>query len=221
MVGGCGGGGVGGAAGGLPHVRKLRKVRLALGLHPLAAAEHSDELADFEAYFTTTSFIGEVGLDYSREGRDTKQRQMKSFRFVARLLSMMPKVVSLHSRGAEEDVLMVLDEFDVKSTIFHWYSGPLKTLDDVINAGHLLSVNPAMTRSTKGREIIARIPRTQILSETDGPYVQIGCAPAKPWDAAPVEKHLAQLWFVTVDQARAQLWSNFVALIDRVRQGRR
>jgi TatD DNase family protein len=202
---------------GLPHVSKLARVRLALGLHPLAATEHSGELAAFETYFASTSFIGEVGLDYSREGRDTKQRQMESFRFVARLLGAAPKVVSLHSRGAEADVLAVLDEFGVKSAIFHWYSGPLKTLDDVIRAGHLLSVNPAMTRSAKGREIIKRIPRTQILSETDGPYVQVGGAAAMPWDAELVEKHLAELWELPAAQARAQVWSNFVALVDRTR----
>jgi TatD DNase family protein len=206
---------------GLPHARKLPKVRLALGLHPLAAAEHSGELADFEAYFPTTSFIGEVGLDYSREGRDTKQRQMESFRFVARLLGVTPKVVSLHSRGAEEDVLTVLDQFGVKRAIFHWYSGTLKTLDHVINAGHLVSVNPAMIRSAKGREIIARIPRSQILSETDGPYVQVSGAPAKPWDAALVEKHLAQLWSLPTVQTRAQLWANFMALLDQTRAGLR
>jgi TatD DNase family protein len=81
----------------------------------------------------------------------------------------------------------------------------------------LLSVNPAMTRSVKGREIIAAIPRTQILSETDGPYVQVSGSPAKPWDAALVEKHLAQLWRLPADQTRAQLWSNFLTLVNETR----
>jgi TatD DNase family protein len=202
---------------GLPHVRQLAKVRLALGLHPLAAPEHAGELSDFEAYFTTTSFIGEVGLDFSKAGRDTKQQQLQSFRLVARLIADAPKVVSLHSRGAEEDVLSVLDQFRVKRAIFHWYSGSLKTLGEVTAAGHLLSINPAMTTSAKGREIIARIPRHQVLSETDGPYVQVAGAPAKPWDALLVEQYLAKCWEVSVEQTRAQLWSNFTTLIDRVR----
>lgn len=202
---------------GLPHVRQWPRVRLALGLHPLAAADHPRELADFEAYFATTSFIGEVGLDFSREGRDTKQRQLDSFRFVARLLSGVPKVVSLHSRGAEQDVLAVLSQFGVQRAIFHWYTGPLKTLESVVDAGHLLSVNPAMTRSAKGRAIIAAIPKTQILSETDGPYVQVSGSPAKPWDVALVETHLAKLWNLPAEQTRSQLWSNFVRLVDHTR----
>jgi TatD DNase family protein len=128
-----------------------------------------------------------------------------------------PKVVSLHSRGAEDDVLAMLDQFRVKRAIFHWYSGSVTTLGDVIAAGHLLSVNPSMTRSGKGREIVAQIPRTQVLSETDGPYVRVGGVPAKPWDVALVEQYLAKLWNVPVEQTRAQLWSNFLGLIGDVK----
>jgi TatD DNase family protein len=204
---------------GVPHMRRFAKVRLALGLHPLAAAEHAREMSDFEALLSTTSFVGEVGLDYSKEGSATKARQLESFRHVARLVSQSPKVVSLHSRGAEADLLRVLAEFRVKRAIFHWYSGSLETLGDILAAGHLLSVNPAMARSKKGREIIAHVPRTQILSETDGPHVRVGSVPARPWDAALVEQHLAKAWHCPADEARAQLWSNFMDIISHLRAG--
>ncbi len=205
--------------GGMSHVRRLARVRLALGLHPLAAAEHGREIADFETCYAATSFIGEVGLDYSSEGVASKRRQMESFRFVARLAGTSPRVVSLHSRGAEEDVLSVLDQFGVKHAIFHWYSGSLKTLEEVIRAGHLLSINPAMTRSAKGREIIALLPRTQVLSETDGPYVRVGGVPAKPWHVALVEQYLGRVWELPSDQTRQQLWANFVNLLGTVKTG--
>ena len=150
---------------------------------------------------------------------DSKQRQLESLRLVARLLGASPKVVSLHSRGAEEDVLTILGQFGVKRAIFHWYSGSLKTLEQIVRAGHLLSVNPAMTRSAKGREIIAQIPRTQVLSETDGPYVQIAGVPAKPWDVARVEEYLARVWELPTDQTRSQLWSNFLGVLRLVKSG--
>lgn len=204
---------------GVPHVRRFAKVRLALGLHPLAAAEHAREISDFEALLSTTSFVGEVGLDYSKEGRETKARQLESFRHVARLVGQSPKVLSLHSRGAEDDLLRVLEEFRVTRAIFHWYSGSLKTLGDILAAGHLLSVNPAMARSRKGREIIAQIPRAQILSETDGPYVRVGGVAARPWDAALVERHLAKAWDCPVEETRAQLWSNFMDIVSHVKTG--
>ena len=204
---------------GAPHVRRLSRVRLALGLHPLAAAEHEHEIVDFEMCFRATSFVGEVGLDYSKIGLPSKRRQMASFRFVAQLLRTSPKVVSLHSRGAEEDVLAVLDEFGIRCTIFHWYSGSIETLKKITKAGHMLSINPAMIRSAKGREIIAQVPQTQVLTETDGPYVKVAGEPASPWDVAAVEEYLARVWRLPVDRTRAQVWKNFSQLLSIVRAG--
>ena len=205
---------------GMPHVRRLARVRLALGLHPLAADAHEGEIGDFEACFDRTSFIGEVGLDCSRRGRDSKARQVESFRVVARLVGASPKIVSLHSRGAEEDVLSILDCYGVRCAIFHWYSGSLKTLEEVVGAGHVLSVNPAMVRSGKGREIISGLPKNQVLCETDGPYVRVAGMPAKPWDVARVEKYLAGFWGLSVDKTRSQLWSNFRGLLSLVKADR-
>ena len=89
-----------------PHVRKFKRVRLALGLHPLSAELHSDnELRQFKKLVSETSFIGEVGLDFSREGRETKDRQLNSFQFVLRALNREPKFVTIHSRRAESAVL--------------------------------------------------------------------------------------------------------------------
>src|SRR4051794_29887295 len=93
---------------GLPHARNLKRVRLALGLHPLAVAEHEKELPRFAELLAQTSFVGEVGLDFSREGRSTKEQQTRSFRAVVEHVSRAPKIVSLHSRGAEPVVLAIV-----------------------------------------------------------------------------------------------------------------
>jgi TatD DNase family protein len=85
-----------------PHVRRFKKVRLALGLHPLSADLHTDdELTRFRELVSQTSFIGEVGLDFSREGRGTKDKQLNSFRFVLQCLNKAPKFLTIHSRQAE------------------------------------------------------------------------------------------------------------------------
>jgi TatD DNase family protein len=51
-----------------PHVRQFKNLRLALGLHPILAKQHSAERARFEELTESTSYIGEVGLDFSPEG---------------------------------------------------------------------------------------------------------------------------------------------------------
>jgi hypothetical protein len=111
-----------------PHVRRFKKVRLALGLHPLNAELHTDdELSQFRRLVSDTSFIGEVGLDFSREGRETRNKQLNSFQFVLRCLNNEPKFVTIHSRRAESAVLELLqDEYRLRhfSKTFRTVSAP-------------------------------------------------------------------------------------------------
>jgi TatD DNase family protein len=202
---------------GRPHVLRWPRVRLGLGLHPLAAESHARELPEFEAALSLTSFVGEIGLDLSRHGKATAERQLQSFRQVAALLALAPKFVSLHSRGAEREVLEILAEHRVERAVFHWYSGSVGVLDGVLEAGHSLSVNPAMTLSAKGKEIIKRLPRDRVLTETDGPHVQVRGTAAKPWDVQLVYEHLARVWGTSVADASAQVWANFQVLMGRIR----
>ena len=199
---------------GFARVRALKRVRLALGLHPLAAADHSRELEWFERRLPSTTFVGEVGLDFSRHGKATADRQLQTFRRVIELTAGKGKVVSIHSRGAERAVLEVLQEYRSGAAIFHWFTGPAVILDRVVESGHYLSVNPAMIDSPKGRTIVSRIPRNRILTETDSPHVKMQRGrPAMPWDVEHVESWLAGEWGCSIDDVRAQVWQNFTGLV--------
>ncbi len=204
---------------GLPYVRSLPRIRLALGFHPLAATNNAEEHKLFRESLHLTSFVGEVGLDFSREGKDTRDIQMANFRLIAESVARIPKVVTLHSRGAESTVLEILSEFSVQAVVFHWYSGPLPVLDEAVLQGHYFSVNPAMIISEKGKQVISRIPPDRLLTETDGPYVKIGRIPAKPWDVMSVEDHLAHLWTIQPEEVRSRVWSNFRQMLSRLGMG--
>lgn len=52
---------------GYAHVRNFRHIRLALGFHPQLAAKSSHELVSFGKQVNKTSYIGEVGLDFSKD----------------------------------------------------------------------------------------------------------------------------------------------------------
>ena len=78
--------------------------------------------------------------------------------------------MSVHSRRAEKEVLAILKKYSIKNVIFHWYSGPLGLIDEIVNEGYYFSINEAMTRSVSGKKIISRIPECRILTETDAPY---------------------------------------------------
>jgi len=203
---------------GLTHVRDLKGVRLALGLHPLVAEHHAEELKLFGQLLPLTSFVGEIGLDFSREGKHTRNRQLQTFRHVIELVSHSAKVISLHSRGAESEVIDVLQEYGIRRAIFHWYTGPLSLLKDAIAAGHYFSVNPSMSLSKKGQEIIAAVPAERILTESDGPYAKVRGTFARPWDVALAERFLADQWQKSVPEVRAIIWANFQQLLEPVRR---
>lgn len=203
-------------AAGLPHAKTMPRVRLALGLHPLAAGDHEKEREQFSALLQETSFVGEVGLDFSREGRGTEDIQLESFALVARSLASTPKFATLHSRGAEEETLAVLKRHNVLPAVFHWYSGSLATLDDALAAGHYFSINPAMTTSANGQKIISRVPKHRLLTETDGPYTKVQGKESTPDAVQHVEAHLARVWSKSSADVRRIIWSNFKSLLSEL-----
>lgn len=196
-----------------PHMQSFRYIRLALGLHPLTSESHPQEFDRFIRNLSRTSYVGEVGLDFSREGISSRESQLASFRFVLQQLQASPKFVSVHSRRAESAVLDLLEEASLNPVVFHWYTGSLAQLERLLRQGHYCSVNPAMVQHARGRAAVERIPRTRILTETDGPFVQLERRQIQPMDVTQVELFLAKLWKCSVEEVRSQLFINLRAAI--------
>jgi TatD DNase family protein len=151
-------------------LKGYRHIRLALGLHPLKAVEGKTQLALFRKLVGQTSYIGEIGLDFSREGVATKDEQLEVLRDVLSAIRGKKKVVSVHSRKAEKDLLELLCEYEIENVIFHWYSGSVNLIPAILEQGYYFSVNEAMCLSKNGRAIIEKIPKDRLLTETDAPY---------------------------------------------------
>jgi TatD DNase family protein len=200
------------------NFRYFRWVRLALGLHPLEAQRHRQYYSMFQRLLPKTSFVGEVGLDFSLYGKATKDRQLESFRFVLSCIKDQVKVISVHSRSAESMVLDLLKEYGIKNVIFHWYSGSLKTLENIIEQGYYFSINDAMTKSSKGLSIIKAIPKSKTLLETDGPFIKIKGRPIRPIDTNQLISKLQDIWQDPYEQVIKQLRENFETLIYPLRQ---
>lgn len=195
---------------GINHVRKYKYIRLALGLHPLRAEEHNSEYSLFKKYVDETSYIGEIGLDFSQEGIRTKATQLKSFEFVLDCIENKNKILSLHSRRAEREVLKMLLGKNIKNAIFHWYSGSQSTLRSIVEEGYYFSVNSAMVNSENGRKIIDSIPRELILTETDFPFIPNS-------NTLTVHNYLSSLWNISVIEVNTIINSNFNRLLHQIR----
>jgi hypothetical protein len=92
-----------------------------------------------------------------------------------------------------------------RAATFRWFTGDISALQQMIDSGHHLSINPAMLSSSKGRGIIGRVPRNRVLFETDGPYCRVAKMPAGPWDIAGVARGLATVWECSVETATLQV----------------
>jgi TatD DNase family protein len=195
---------------GTNHVRRYKYIRLALGLHPLRAKEHAKEYSKFRQYVDETSYIGEVGLDFSREGFSTKEIQIKSFEDVLDCIKTNNKILSLHSRRAEKDTLEMLIEKRIENAIFHWYSGSLSVLRSIVNSGFFFSINSAMIQSDNGKKIIAEIPKELILTATDFPYIDNS-------NIVDVYMYLSNLWNVSTENVEQIIDSNLKRIIQRIK----
>ena len=202
---------------GFPHIKGYNYIRMALGLHPLLAKEHDKELVLFAKNVNKTSYIGEVGLDFSRDGIATKDIQIESFNYVLENIQSKNKILSVHSKRAEKEVLQMLKKYKIKNAIFHWYSGSTKILKEIIDNGYFLSINPSMTRSQSGQKIISEIPMNRILTETDSPYTNIGGRQTKPNDVKIVIDYLANKRGLSSKNVENEIYSNFRILINRIR----
>jgi TatD DNase family protein len=72
-------------------------------------------------------------------------------------------------------------ERNIKRAVFHWYSGPLRLLDEILKADYLISATPALAYSPPHQQAVKRAPIERILLETDTPVSYQG-REARPKD---------------------------------------
>lgn len=192
---------------GQSHLNGYKHIRLALGLHPLLAAEGKKEVTFFKRLVDETSYIGEIGLDFSRTGYATKDEQLAVLRELLSAIRGKKKIVSVHSRRAEKEMLALLCEYQIRNVVFHWYSGPVDLIPVILKQGYYISVNAAMCQSVNGRAIIERIPRERVLTETDAPYNDRS-------DISKVLDYLAASWNMSHQEVEVVVERNFRILLN-------
>jgi TatD DNase family protein len=192
-----------------------RHIRTALGLHPQLAHERSHELPLFEALISKTRYIGEIGLDGSPGYGKYADIQMRVFeRVLAMAKDHGGRILTIHSRGATDEVLTALRQFQCANTsVLHWFSGTQRQLADAIAIGYWFSVGPAMFHSEKGRKLVALMPRDRILTETDGPFARSQNRPLEPADVQIAIERLAETWNLGQDDVLRVLKSNLKGLL--------
>ncbi len=177
----------------------------ALGVHPTEWFEEDVEetLRFVEEHLNRCVAVGEIGLDYwSREARKNKAVRRRQREIYVRQLEMAveyDKPVSIHSKGSWRDALDLLLEHGPERAVFHWYSGPIDILKELLNAGYYISATPAAEYSKHHRAALQEAPLERILLETDSPVEYRG-RPLEPGDLPLVARALAELKDVSLEE---------------------
>ncbi|MDP3143245.1 MAG: TatD family hydrolase [Candidatus Omnitrophota bacterium] len=151
------------------------KLYLALGIHPTEIETEKIEAAlkFINENVKAAVAIGEIGLDFWQKGikKDPakKLEQEEVFKKQLALAKEFDLPVSIHSRGSWQRCLELTQESKVKKAVFHWYSGPVDILQEIINAGFFVSATPALMYSPQHQEAMQSAPAEKILLETDSP----------------------------------------------------
>jgi len=186
------------------------------GVHPWNAPEHANHLEKLEPFIGQTPMIGEVGLDhFFVKDRSRYPDQRKVFEFFLAAAKKQNKIVNLHTKGAEEDVLALLSDYAVERAIIHWYSGSLDTLQCLADRGVYFTVGAEVLYSVHISEIARAVPLNQLLTETDnpgGPRSFLG-SPGMPLLIKDVVRRIAGLRGSTYDEVVHQTQQNFLRLI--------
>jgi len=192
-----------------------RHIHVGLGLHPEVAQAKAGELDQLVALVRQATLVGEIGLDGTARFRHTLSLQRKIFSaVVAECAAQGGRVMSIHSRGAEAEVLATLALHPNAGTpVLHWFSGSQRDLSKAVELGAWFSVGPAMLRASSGRQIASQLSPERVLPETDGPFALHQGRPLMPWDASEVCGTLGGLWGLPEETVREQMVTNLQTLV--------
>jgi TatD DNase family protein len=157
---------------------KYPQVYFTQGIHPHDAVKCTPEaLQTIESRCGDDKMVavGEIGLDYyyNHSPRDT---QLQVFEQQLMIAIKKDKPVVIHSRDADEDMMMMLNKYAPKlkrkGVVHSFTSGP-ELAKCALNNNFYLGFNGIITfkNAQNVRDIVSLCPLEQILVETDSPFL--------------------------------------------------
>jgi TatD DNase family protein len=201
----------------LELTRNTRHVRAALGLHPQLAAERASELPLWERHLPEARYVGEVGLDAGPRFYQSLDVQKRVFRAVLeRCAEVGGKILTVHSVRSTAAVLEMIEAHlprDRGAVVLHWFTGSRSEARRAAALGCYFSVNAAMTRSDRGRALVADLPLDRLLTETDGPFTQTSGRATEPADVDTAVDAIARARTTSVETIASAIGANLRVLL--------
>jgi TatD DNase family protein len=209
----------------LPSYLELKKIaersELVLptfGIHPRRAPEYADKLHEIGRHIESSPAIGEIGLDFHWvKDTSTYPAQRKVLEYFIAAAREQKKFVNLHTKGGEKEILDLLEKYDVKCAIIHWYSGPIDIFHAMVQYGCFFTIGVEVHFSDPIKSIAKAVPDHLLLTETDNPgalrWLKKNDEVGMPTAIKDVVDSLAELRQSTPEQIETLVQRNFTRLI--------
>jgi TatD DNase family protein len=193
-------------------------VYAALGIHPWNVKvlkenelEETVKLISEQSQKGTVAAIGEIGLDYKYE--TIWDKQLMVFDKMLRLAEKLNLPAIIHSRGTTVQIVDMLPSYNLKRVLLHWFSHPMSALYKAIDNGYFITEGPPVAYSNGIREIVKKVPLSNLLTETDGPVTYrkppYNGKLTRPAFIRSVVEAVAEVKNMAVVDVAAQIASNF------------
>lgn len=188
------------------------------GVHPHEASSFSRQVAQTIAANLSHARIvavGEIGLDYYYDHAD-RSSQRAAFEAQLAIAAEHDYPVVIHSREADDDTQAILADFlpDLRRRgVIHSFTSGQALAEFCLDAGFMLGFNGIITFNSAQnvRDIVAITPATQLLLETDSPYltpVPYRGRPNEPCYLPFVAEKIAEIKALPADDFLQQVYDN-------------
>ncbi len=183
----------------------------AIGYHPweMKAEDVEENLSFIRDHVEGCLAVGEIGLDYKVKVK--KDLQWRVFGELLDIALGNDKPVIIHCRYSHKRALEMVIEKGIKRAVFHWFTGPIDLLGEILKRGYFISATPALSYSPPHQEAVRMAPLERILLETDTP-VSYQSKEARPKDVWITLREVARLKGVDLLTVAEQTTANATIL---------
>lgn len=185
-------------------------VRPAYGLYPTYETDEDATITWIHAQAAGPHppvAIGEIGLDGVNE---VTEEQRIRFRKACALATELRLPVIIHSRKAEAEVFEELDKLRLPvPVVMHCFGGSKKLIMEGVKRRYYFSVPANINKATHFQMLVELVPLSQLLTETDSPYLYPDQFPNEPKSVVGTVEHIARIRKVAVEECSQVLFMNY------------
>lgn len=199
------------------YAKTCKYVIPTFGIHPWKAGKWEGELESLLPFIEESIMIGEIGLDTVwAEDPENYDRQKEVFLFLLKESMKRNKWITLHTKGAEEEIYELLKQKEYNKVIIHWYSGSLETFEKYKELGCYFTISVDYGYSEITKQLAHRIPIDRLLVETDGPTALewVNGTYGYPKEIVTVVEKMAKDKKISNDELKEIILHNFYQLMD-------